>query len=108
MDQREVTLLDFTLLKSTAQARMGPIVLGDDQETGSPLVDAVDNSGPALTTSLGKVLKPEHKAVSQCRGAGPSAGMDNKTRGFFDNRQIVVFMDDLERHFPRFEFRTMG
>lgn len=54
--QRNIALFHFTLAELACQFAMSAVVLGDDHESGGPLVQAVHDAGTSLAGESAEVL----------------------------------------------------
>jgi hypothetical protein len=101
MHHRKVGLFHRSILKGATQTGMSPIVFGDDQESGSPFVDPVDNSRPTGATRAGQLLEPEHQALHERWVRCTCSGMDHQPGRLLNHGKVLVFVNNLERDLAR-------
>ncbi len=80
---------------------MGLVGLGDHQEAGGVLVDAVDDAGPDDPANPRKLAAAVvEQGVDQGAIEVPCGGMNNQSGWFVDHDQVFVFEHDAERECP--------
>ena len=86
---------------------MCQIILGNDQEPGGSLVDAVDNAGALFPADAGETVAA---VVQQCVDKRPvrmpRCGMHDHTTRFIDHNDVAVFKYNLQRNGLRDQFRV--
>ncbi len=95
---REISALDIMFGKQVGEADMGSLGLGSNHDTGSKLVEAVDNAGPLHAADAGQLsLAMMEQGVDQ--RAIPAAGrrMDGHAGRLVDDDEVFVLEQDIER-----------
>ena len=82
------------------QHGVGVIVFRHGQQPRRVLIDAVDDPRAQLAVDAGKVVSQSvEQAVDQCIVGVSGGGMHHQPLGLVDDQQIVVLVDDIQRHF---------
>jgi hypothetical protein len=64
MDERDVLLFHSPVLEGAPEPRVSFVVFGNDQKAGGLLIDAVDDSGPALRAAGREIGKMEQQRMN--------------------------------------------
>jgi hypothetical protein len=73
------------------------VIFGDDYQTTRLFVEAVDDSWPFYAADSGKAISAmREKRIYQRAAAVPGGGVNNKSGGFIDYNQIIIFVNDIE------------
>ena len=85
--------------KLLGQPVMGRVRLGHDQHAGRVLVDPMHDAGSLLATNSGqRGAKMVQQRIDQGAGGGARGRVDDHARGFVDNDQIIILVQDGERN----------
>ena len=111
MYQGEVGLFNLSLLEHFSQHGVRSIIFRDDQQPRGLLVDAVNNTGASITQIRQILLEVVKQSMDKSTVVYAGSGMDHEARRLFNDRQVRVFVVDLERNllgskrrrFERFE-----
>jgi hypothetical protein len=96
VEEGEVTFFYQAAAELVGQVEMGLVVLGDEDDTGGVLVEAVDDTGAQGAAHGGEASIVMEKSVDQ-RAAGPAgAGMDDEAGGLVDGDKVVIFIKNVE------------
>ena len=94
--QPAVTAMGGELL---GQAMVRPVVLGHDQKPAGVLVEAVHDAGPPDAADAGQAFAAMgDQRIDQRAGLVAGAGVHHQSRGLVDHDQVLVLIDDRERH----------
>ena len=80
-----------------AQALVGEVVLGDDDQAGRVFVQAMDDAGALDAADAGQVAAVGEQGVDQRARLGPRRGVDDQALGLVDDDEVGVLVDDVER-----------
>jgi hypothetical protein len=69
-------------------------MLGHNHDTRGVLVQPVDNSGASLSSDTLKVWTVVEKGVDQGTSRIPSGRMNHHARGFIDDDEIFILMEN--------------
>ena len=104
--QGEVGLVNFPGGKLLRQFAMGVVVLGNYHQSAGGAVEAMNDPGTKLAADFRQCSKMMQQRIHQ--GAAVAgvvgrarAGVNHHPRWLIDDRQIAVFVDDVERNFFR-------
>ena len=75
---------------------MSGLGLGDEQETRSVFVEAVNDAESGRVTDVRKRWKIIEKSVGESTCLVARGGVGGQASGFIDGEQVVVFVDDAE------------
>ena len=79
---------------------MGQVIFGHGQKAGGVFVNAVDDTRAQDAVDAGQALPlGVEQAVDQCIVGVSGGGMHHQPLGLVDDQQIVVLVDDIQRHF---------
>ena len=96
LDQREVGLVHATLAELAREARVGPLVLCDNDEAGRVLIEAVHDAGPLHAADARQVGAVPQQRVDQRVLRVPRARVHGHARGLIDHDEVLVLIDDGE------------
>ena len=101
VDQGNVLLLYFALGKLLSQFAMRLVILGDDNQPASFLVETMDDAGAHLAANTRELREMMQECVNQSAAitgvfgrSGP--GMNHHAGRLVDDGEVVVFVDDVE------------
>ncbi len=106
MHERNVALLDLAAGKLLGQLAVCDVVLGDDNQAAGFLVQTVHDAGTHLAAYFRELAESMQQRIDQ-RAAialvvgGARAGVDHHSRRLVDDREVGVFIDDVERNVLR-------
>jgi hypothetical protein len=69
------------------------VVLGNHQQAGRILVEAMNDPRSDTTGRAGQQIEMIDQSVCECSGVNSSAWMNNHSGGFVHHDQILIFMD---------------
>jgi Family of unknown function (DUF6476) len=85
--------------KELAQAFMSRIRLGDNEQAGGILVEAVDDARPADAANAGKAIAAMgDQRVDEGSRVMAGGRMNDEARRLVDDDQVVVLIDDCQAH----------
>ena len=97
------------ILQLAGQHIVGKIVLGNSQKSGSILVDAMHDSGAQFAVDTGKVIAHGmEQTVDQRIVLMSRRRMHHQTLGLVDHQNILILVDDVQRHFRGFDVHFLG
>ena len=97
LDQGEVALDHAVRLHLRGELGVGFGVLGDDQQPGRILVEAVDDAGTRGVIAAPKVGGVRQKGVDQRSGGMARRGMHDDACGLVDDEHRIILVDDAQR-----------
>lgn len=71
-------------------------MLGDDDAAGSVFVEAVDDARSGLSTDAGEVVAMMKQSIDQGAVRVACGGVDDEARGFVDDEDVAVLIEDLQ------------
>jgi hypothetical protein len=75
---------------------MGAVVLGDDDASGGVFVEAMDDARAGLATDAGEVITVVQEGVDEGAVGVAGGGVDNESRGFVDDKDVAVLIEDFD------------
>ena len=96
-DEGDVGFLDFAVAKGFAEFGVGEIGLGDEDDAGGFLVEAVDDTGAKDVAALREGLTATEERVDESAFVVSGAGVDDHAGGLVDGYDVGVFVEDVER-----------
>ena len=95
--QGQIFFVDFALFELDGQPAMGHLVLDDDQQAGRVAVEAVDDARPIFAGEGRQRVVVKLKCIHQRPSPVAAGGVGDHVGRLVDDRQKLVFVDDLER-----------
>ena len=97
------------ILQLAGQHGMSQIIFRHRQKPGGILVNPVDNAGAQLSVDARKVIPHGvQKAIHQSVLLMPGGRMHHQPLGLVDHQHILVFVDDIQRHFRSHNIHGLG
>jgi len=97
LHQSDVSLLDSTAAEGFAEFGVSRVILGDQDDAGSFLVQAMNDAGTKRIAALRERLTAAEQRVDERAGNIARAGVYGHPGSFVDRDKIVVFVEDIER-----------
>src|SRR5262249_16906229 len=79
MHQRDIRLMYVPILKGMTQARVSNIVLRDDQQPGSLLIQTMNDAWTGCATRIRQLLKMIKKSMNNGGAVRSGPGMDHQS-----------------------------
>jgi hypothetical protein len=95
--QRKIRFLDGAILELSNERVIGRVALGEEDDAAGLFVEAVDDAGP-LGSSDTSQRAPMEQAQQEGAPAVPRAGIDDPSRGLIDHDEVLIFVEDGQRH----------
>lgn len=77
---------------------MGEIVLRDDKATARLFIKPMNDAAPHFAANSRETGRVREQRINQCAGTVTRARMHRNARRFVQHDQIVIFMEDGQRH----------
>src|SRR6267143_4664105 len=97
MDQSHVTFENLAGAKLIRQTFVRRFLLGNDHESGSVFVQAMDDAGANVACASREFLEVISQGVGERSRVNTGGRMDHETRGLVNQDQEIVFKDDIQR-----------
>jgi hypothetical protein len=98
VDDGEVFFFDGAVLELPCDLPLRDVVFGDDHNAGGVAVEAMDDAGSEFAQAGRQLAGIMSQGIDQ-RSVSVAAGwMDDEVGGLVDDNQIVVLINDVERH----------
>jgi hypothetical protein len=94
VNEGHIGFLNFPILKLFAQPRVRNIILGDDEQARSLLVEAMHDTGPRCSPRIRKFLKVKKESMHDRPRTRSGPRMDHQSGRLFDDGQILVLEVD--------------
>jgi hypothetical protein len=102
---RSVLALDRVLLELVGEFAMRVVCLGDHHDTRGPLVQTVHDSRSFHTADTREISAVVQQRVDERSTRVARAGVYDDSRGFVDDDQSIVLVQDVERNILRLDLR---
>jgi hypothetical protein len=96
LDDGEIDLVDFAGGELFAEGAVGGVGARDDDDAAGFFVEAMDDTGTIVAAGGGELAEVVEQGIDEGAGVLAGAGMDDYARGFVDDDDVFVFIEDVE------------